>query len=108
MRLLSPEIDFFLKDGDRVHMTADKGVLNTKTNDIRARGNVRVHDSRYTLVTETLSYEHDTRVLHSKSPVQIKSATMSLKAKEVWYNLNTQQAPFSGNVQGELDEEFAL
>lgn len=108
MTLQDPEVEFFMEDGNRVRVTARKGILNTKTNNIEVRGNVRVDDGRYILATETLSYDHETRILHSASPVRIKGKTLSFSAATMWYNLDTQQALFSGHVKGKLDEEFPL
>lgn len=108
MILKSPEVDFFLENGDKVRITANKGVLNTKTKNINVKGNVRVKDSRYTLTTKTLSYEHEARTMHSATPVRIEGRTMSLDAATMWYYLDTQQAMFSGKVQGRLYEELPL
>ena len=108
MTLRAPRVAFYLEDGERVYLTADEGVLYTKNNDIEARGNVHIRESRYTFTTETLTYQHDTRVLHSESGVRIESARMTLNAQTLWYNLNSRQALFSGDVQGKIYEAFPL
>lgn len=108
MTLRKPQVEFFLENDNRVHLTANEGILNTKTNNIEVRGNVRLQDSRYLLTTEMLSYDHETRILHSASPVHIVGKTMSISAATMRYDLNTQQALFSGNVKGRLDEELPL
>jgi lipopolysaccharide export system protein LptC len=108
MILKNPEVDFFLEDGGKVRITARKGVLNTKTNNIKVQGNVRIEDSRYILTTEAMSYDHEARTMHSATPVRIDGNTMSLEAATMWYYLDTQQALFSGNVKGRIDEELPL
>jgi LPS export ABC transporter protein LptC len=108
MTLQSPEVEFFLESGERVRLTGKEGILNTKTNNIEVRGNVQVVDNRYTLTTDSLAYEHESRMLHAASPVRIVGKTMSLSAASMWYNLNTQQALFSGYVKGRLDEKLPL
>lgn len=108
MTLEQPEVEFFMEDGRRVHVTARKGILNTRTNNIEVRGNVRVKDGRYKLTTETLTYDHKARVLLSTSPVRIEGKTLSFSAASMRYDLDTRQALFSGNVKGKLDEELPL
>jgi LPS export ABC transporter protein LptC len=108
MILEQPEVAFFMKDGGQVNVTARKGILNTRTNNIEVRGNVMVDDGRYQLTTETLVYDHETRILLSTSPVRIEGKTMSFSAANMRYNLDTRQALFSGRVKGKLDEELAL
>jgi LPS export ABC transporter protein LptC len=108
MTLKAPEVEFFLESGERVRLTGKEGILNTKTNNIEVRGNVQVEDSRYTLTTDALSYEHESRMLHAASSVRIVGKTMSLNAASMWYNLDTRQVLFSGYVKGRLDEELPL
>jgi LPS export ABC transporter protein LptC len=108
MILKAPEVEFILENGCRVRLTADTGVLNTKTNDIEVRGNVCVKDSRYTLTTEMLAYEHEKRVLYSTSPVHIAARAVTLNAASMRYDLNTSQALFSGMVKGRLNDGLPL
>jgi LPS export ABC transporter protein LptC len=108
MILKAPEVEFILDNGSRVRLTADTGVLNTKTNDIEVRGNVCIKDSRYTLTTEMLAYEHEKRVLYSTSPVHIAARAVTLNAATMRYDLNTSQALFSGMVKGRLNDGLPL
>ena len=108
MILQAPNVNFFLEDGTRIEMTAREGILYTKTNDMEIRGKVHIRNDRYTLKTESLTYEHDHRVLLSDSAVHITSAAIELKAATMRYDLNTNQTQFDGQVEGILYENPAL
>jgi LPS export ABC transporter protein LptC len=100
MVLHAPKVDFFLKDGSQVHLTAEKGVLNTKSNDMQVQGKVYVRNDRYTLTTEMLAYQHERNTLQSDQPVRISGEEIDLTAAAMTYDLNTDQAQFSGQVNG--------
>ncbi len=108
MVLKAPKVNFFLDDGTKISLTAREGILNTRTNDMEVHGKVRIHNNRYTLTTETLTYEHTHRVLQTESAVQITGAAMDLKAATMHYNLTTNQTEFDGRVEGILYENPAL
>jgi LPS export ABC transporter protein LptC len=108
MILHSPEILFFMNDGTSVRLTAKQGKLNTRNNDMHVHGDVVLRNDQYTLVTETLSYAHQRRVLTADHSVKIIGDALRLQAVDMIYNLNTNQAEFSGRVKGTLDENFAL
>lgn len=108
MILVSPEVEFVLEDGSRAYLTAARGILNTRTNDIEVRGNVKVRNDRYTLQSEALDYNHSERLLHSNVPVRISSETINLNAETMTYDLKTNQAQFMGAVEGNLNEKLPL
>ncbi|MCJ8502178.1 LPS export ABC transporter periplasmic protein LptC [Desulfatitalea alkaliphila] len=108
MILTAPEVVFHTEEGDTVHLTAERGVLNTRTNDMEASGNVRVRDDRYTLETEKLIYRHEERLLESDVPVYIHGGAIRLRADTMVYDLNTNQAHFDGHVEGFLYETLAI
>ena len=108
MVLQSPEVHFFMEDGTMVHLTARSGVLNTNSNDIHVQGNVSLRNDRYTLTTETLFYTHESRMLRTDNPVEIVGGSMQLQATTMTYDLNTNQAMFSGRVKGIMHDKFAL
>jgi LPS export ABC transporter protein LptC len=108
MVLKAPKVLFYLADGGQVHLTAEQGVLDTKSNDIQVQGNVRVVEDRYTLLTEQLDYKHAKRILRSDKPVHIFNQSADLKAAGMIYDLNTNQARFAGRVKGSLNEQLSL
>ncbi len=108
MVLKAPQVDFFMEDGTRIHLTAEQGVLDTNSNDMQVQGNVRVSEDRYTMVAERLDYNHAARILSSDKPVHIFGRSADLTAERMTYDLNTSQARFEGSVRGILDEHFTL
>ena len=108
MILQALNVNFFLEDGTRIEMTAQQGILYTKTNDMEIHGKVHIRNDRYTLTTESLTYEHDHRVLLADSAVHITSEAIELKAARMRYDLNTNQTQFDGQVEGILYENPAL
>ena len=108
MVLQSPKVVFFIDDGTRVNLTAREGILYTRNNNIVVRGNVKVSNSRYTLITDVLAYEHDNRLLQADAPVHIIGKDIELKAATMRYDLNTNQARFHGQVEGTLFENTAI
>lgn len=104
MVLQSPEINFFLDDGSQVRLTAEKGILDTRDNNMEVQGNVRLHSDRYTLVTEALAYDNQRRVITTSRNVRIKGRTIQLNAATMTYDLKTNQARFGGPVKGVLHE----
>ncbi len=104
MVLQSPEINFFLEDGSQVHLTAEKGILHTRDNNMEVQGNVRLRSDRYTLVTEALAYDNEQRVITSTQAVRISGKAIQLNAATMTYDLKTNQAQFGGPVKGILHE----
>ena len=108
MFLKAPEVNFFLEDGGQIRLTAERGVLDTKSNDMQVQGNVRVVEDRYTLLTDQLNYNHTERILSSEKPVHVFGQMADLKAASMTFDLNTSQARFEGRVKGILNEHLAL
>jgi LPS export ABC transporter protein LptC len=108
MVLEAPEVEFHLDDGTTVHLTAHKGILFTRNNNIQVQGNVHVINDRYTLVTEMLSYEHAQRLLRTDKPVKITSQAFGLSSAKMTYDLNTNQAQLDGDVNGVIYERPAI
>ena len=101
-------VTFYLKDGQRVRVTADEGILKTDSSDIEASGNVVVKNEKYRLNTENIVYNHRQRLIFSKTPVKIWSEEINLKADSITFDLNTNRAALKGNVKGIFIENFQL
>jgi LPS export ABC transporter protein LptC len=72
VEMLAFTVDFF--DGDRhvSTLTADRGVLMQATDDLEARGDVRVvSDDGAMLRTELLYWDHARALIHTADPVEI-------------------------------------
>ena len=108
MVLDAPKFKFFLEDGTVVQVTAKTGILNTRSNDMQVRGNVKVRNDRYTLVTEALSYLHDDRKMETEAPVIITGGEVDLRADAMTYDLEKNTARFRGHVVGKVNEDFSI
>ncbi len=108
MVLQSPQVHFYLDDGSKVRLTAQKGILFTRNNDMLVQGNVFIYNDRYTLKTEALAYQHGRRILKADVPVRIAGQAIDLQAATMTYDLNKNQAEFIGQVKGVLHENSAI
>ena len=102
------EITFFLDDASEITLTADKGILNTESNDIEVSGNVVVISREYRLLTKNLNYAHEKRVLYSTAPVTISGPEAHLAADRISFDLNTKKVTLEGSVETTLMNDFAL
>ena len=91
---------FFLKDGETVLLTGRKGTLNTENEDIDITGNVVVKGKGYQLMTESLFYLHQDRVIVSAVPVMILGERLRLSGCGMQFDLNSGR--FSLKEQVEL------
>jgi LPS export ABC transporter protein LptC len=101
-------VRFFIEDTGEITLAADKGILNTDSNDIEVSGNVVVINKQYKLLTERLNYANDKRVLYSTAPVTISGPAVHLKADTISFDLNTQKVTLEGSVETKLDNNVTL
>jgi LPS export ABC transporter protein LptC len=101
-------VTFFLKDGRKVHLTADQGMISTESSDLKVSGNVIADNGDYRLKAEQMHYLHSKRVLLSQAPVQILGPRFTIVADSILFDLNTKQTLLKGNVEGNFSEKLAL
>jgi len=101
-------VNFFVDDTSEITLAADKGILNTDSNDIEVSGNVVVINKEYKLLTEKLNYANDKRVLYSTAPVTISGPAVHLTADTISFDLNTKKVTLEGSVETKLDNNFTL
>lgn len=99
---------FYLKDKTEVYLTANKGILNTDSNNMELFGNVVVKNAKYRLKTENLHYKHNKRVISSKVPVIITGTAFDFAADSMSINLNTNNTMLEGKVEGTVVESITL
>jgi LPS export ABC transporter protein LptC len=99
-------VTFFLNDKSEIILAADQGMLITDSNDIEVSGNVVVKNKEYRLLTESLSYAHDKRVLYSNAPVKITGTSARLAADSISLDLNNKKLTLEGGVETTLDYHF--
>jgi LPS export ABC transporter protein LptC len=101
-------VTFFTKENQKILLTASKGILKTESNNIEISGGITVKNEDYVLKTEQINYEHDKRIIISKSPVQISGNSMNLVAESMTIYLNTNRAELSGKVEGTFGDDLSL
>ena len=101
-------VTFFLKNNEKALLSADKGVLETDTFDIKVSGNVVMKNEGYRIETQELSYFHGKKTIYSNSPIKIAGNSFSLTADKLNLDLNTNKTTLKGHVRGNFDENFQL
>ena len=99
---------FYMKDGKKAYLTAEKGFLHTDSNDIEVTGNVVVRSNSYVLKSEKLNYEHTRHILFSNVFVEISSDSEKLTADSIFFDLDTKKTILEGNVNGTFSENVKL
>lgn len=108
MVLRDLKVVFFLEDKSEILLKAERGVLKTESNDMEVSGHVVLENEDYKLLTETLSYAHDRRLLYSKEPVTISGSSAVLAADSMSFDLNSKALVLQGRVETNIDKDFAL
>lgn len=93
-------VTFFLKDNQKVFLTADEGTLNTASNDIVVSGNVVIQNQDYKMATEKLNYWHTERLIVAKNRINISGAAGQIAANALEFDLNTNNIELTGDVKG--------
>ncbi len=95
---------FYLKGGQTILLNADKGILNTQTNDMTATGHIKIQTPEYTLETQSLHCDHRSHIIETIAPATITGAGIVLKADTMAYNLETGVITCAGHVEGSIRE----
>ena len=102
------EAAFFLKNGETMRLTAELGEMDMATKNIRARGNVVVDHPQYRLMTESLNYKYDSRIMIMDSPLEIEGEGLRFRADAGRYEMNEETIEFEGNIESWLDGTLDL
>jgi LPS export ABC transporter protein LptC len=106
--LIKPEVEFFMEDGDNVHLTAEKGEIFTDSNRLNVSGKVVANTRDYRFNTELLKYDPARRELLADTPVTLSGQAFTLQANSMAMNLGTKITRFEGGVEGIISEYFQL
>ena len=98
---------YFLKDNREVYLKADRGILQTDTNDIEFSGNVVVKNEAYQMKTEHLNYEHGRRIIICDQSIRIWGQGAELTAESARYDLNADKIVLKRNVVATVPLDFA-
>ena len=97
------KVIFFMDNGGTVNLEGQQGTINTASNDMQVSGNVRVETDDNALLTETIAYDHKTRLITSQSPIRILGPNFDLRADTMQVDLATEKAIFRGDVEGHIN-----
>jgi len=98
---------YFLKDNREVYLEADRGILQTNTNDIEFSGNVVIRNEEYQMKTEHLNYGHGQRMIICDQSIRISGKGAELTAESAKYDLNADKIVLKGNVVATIPLDFA-
>ena len=93
-------VTFFTQDARKVFLTADRGVLQTVSNDMEVQGNVVLINQDFRLETESLHYVHAQRRISSQAPVTLTGESGRLVGDSMTHDLKTNQTLLEGHVEG--------
>ena len=108
MHLIKPDVEFFMTDGDNVHLTADEGQIFTNSNRLSVSGNVSATTRQYQFHTDALKYNPAKRELLADQPVTLSGAAFTLKADRMAMNLDSRVTRFEGGVEGTISDDLQL
>lgn len=91
---------FFHKGEPGAVLTADRGNLNTETNDMEASGNVKVVHDEFVLETETLDFRNDNRYIETNVPVKIIREDATITANSMVMDIDNNFLKMKGKVRG--------
>lgn len=91
---------FFMENNEEVRLRADSGELNSQTNDMVLNGDIVGIMPPYRLTTESLNYDHRSRMISAAAPVDIIGDAAQLKADTMNYGLKSKIIKCNGNVEG--------
>lgn len=101
-------VTFYLDNGDEVYLTAQRGILNTGSNDIEVSGSVIIKKDSYRLTTEKLNYENKKRIIFTSSPILLTGEDARVSANSASLDLNTNTIRLKGNVESTISEKKSL
>jgi len=92
--------DISLKDGTALHVTATKGVVDTKLHLLDVSGGIRVtSQDGYDARTESAKADLKAGTLHGESHIVAQGKLGRITAERFALDRETRQLRFSGNVQ---------
>ncbi|MCF8025090.1 MAG: LPS export ABC transporter periplasmic protein LptC [Desulfobacteraceae bacterium] len=93
------DVTFFPKDRDRVHLTAQKGVFDTKNRNISISDSVVGRYQGYVLRTESLHYKRDSRIIYTDTHVMVAGDNSRFTADSGKFNIDSNTLTLDGHVR---------
>jgi len=106
--LIDVSVIFFTKDDKKVHLTSQKGVMNTKTHDMVFSDNVIVTYETFVLGTDKLHYNKKEHIIYSNTHVTLEKEDSVIEADSMTTRLSENITILKGHVRGNFSENFDI
>ena len=106
--LIDVSIIFFTKDDKKVHLTSEKGTLNTKTHDMIFSNDVVARYETFVLRTDKLHYNKKQHIIASNTHVTLEKENSVIEADSMTTDLNDNHTILKGHVKGTFSENFNI
>jgi LPS export ABC transporter protein LptC len=107
VNLTNLSVVYYLEGNREVYLEADRGILQTDTNDIEFSGNVVIRNETYQLTTEHLTYQHKQRTIICDRSIRIWGQNAELTAQSAHYELNSDKIELKGNLVATVPQDFS-
>lgn len=92
------DVTFFSEEKTPMNLSAQKGILNTKTRDMSMSGSVLGRHQGYILTTENLHYSHDSNIIYTDSHLTMAGDDSLFSADSGRFELDTSTLILEGHV----------
>ena len=106
--LIDVSIIFFTKDKKKIHLTSEKGILDTKTHNMIFSDNVVVMYETSVLKTDKLHYNKKNHIISSNTHVTLEKGNSVIEADSMTTDLNDNMTILKGHVRGTFSENFNI
>ena len=106
--LIDVSIIFYTKDKKKIHLTSEKGILNTKTHNMIFSDNVVVMYETSVLKTDKLHYNKKNHIISSNTHVTLEKGNSVIEADSMTTDLNDNMTILKGHVRGTFSENFNI
>ncbi len=88
----------YLKDGKKLYITCNRAILYVKTKNIDLFGKVTLTTGPYRLVTDSLHYHNNKRIIKTRDRVIMTGNGMVLKGQGLWLDINNRKLKIDSTV----------
>ncbi|MFO7638032.1 MAG: LPS export ABC transporter periplasmic protein LptC [bacterium] len=101
-------VTFYSENGEvHARLVADEGTLQSRTNDLVARGNIVVRTADSTLLrTDSLGWNNDVRLVRTDAPVEILTPRGDVRGQGLVADAGLTRIQIQSEVTGKADYRF--
>lgn len=96
--LIGVQAVIYLKDGRKVYLSGDRGIMHVKSKNIDLLGNVTLSTGPYRLKTDSLHYNNNKRVIKTQDRVIMTGNGLVLKGQGLSLNIDTKKLRINSTV----------